>query len=226
MASEREQTEIVWVNVEKLTPAEYNPRRMRPSAFAKLKDSINRFGMVDPLIANENNGMVVGGHQRLRAAIDLGWTEVPVVYTPLTDDEEKALNIALNNAEISGDWETGKLGELLTSLKDTDLLTATGFDEHQVAQMLDRMKKKAAAPVYKLAQKLLEHYDYVVIFAEHETDWMNLRSIFGLETEQSYKKQKIGTGRVVPFSKLIEVLERHGVMPELVAEPEEASKDE
>ena len=47
-----EKTTIVHRSVDDLVPADYNPRRMRPSAFAKLKDSLSRFGMVDPLIVN------------------------------------------------------------------------------------------------------------------------------------------------------------------------------
>jgi hypothetical protein len=205
-------------------PADYNPRSMRPSAFAKLKDSLERFGMVDPLVVNANTGTLVGGHQRLRAAMELGWENVPVIEVELSEDEEKALNIALNNAEISGQWNTPKLAEILTGLKGSELLTATGFDEHQVAQFLDRVRASNVQPVYPLAPKLLESYDYVVIMAKHETDWMNLRSFFRLETESSYKKQKIGLGRVVSFERFMELLTERGVFVE-PPEPEPVSKE-
>lgn len=213
---------IEYVKPEDITPATYNPRRMRPSAFVKLKEGLQRFGMVDPLIVNSNTGVVVGGHQRLRAAIDLGWEKVPIVRVDLTPDEEKALNIALNNAEMTGTYDKGLLTEVLDSLKGTEFLTATGFDERQIAQMIESVKRHTEVPTYPLAARLLEHYDYVVIFATHETDWMNLQSIFRLKTEQSYKKSKVGLGRVVPFERFLEVLEERGVVvPEV--EPEEVT---
>lgn len=214
------------VDIEDIIEAEYNPRKMRPSAFSKLKDSLSRFGLVDPLIVNNRDKrmVLVGGHQRLRAAKDLGFEKVPVTFVDLDDEDEKALNIALNNAEIAGDWDTPKLAELLRDISP-ERRAATGFDEHQVAQFLERLRGTADEPVYPLTPKLLEHYDYVVIFTTHETDWMNLKSVFGLSTEQSYKKQKIGTGRVVSFERFLDVLEAHGGKRPPPPEPEEAAKD-
>lgn len=220
-----EQTTIVWTEIDDIEEAEYNPRKMRPSSFAKLKASIERWGLVDPLIVNKTNGRLVGGHQRLRAARDLGHEKVPVVYVELDDDEEKALNIALNNAELAGEWDTPKLAQLLADLKGTDVAALTGFDQHQAAQFIEKLKD-VAAPVYPLTPKMLEHYDYVVILTAHETDWMNLKAIFGLETEASYKKRKIGTGRVVTFERFLEVLEEQKQLPgRPQATPREASQD-
>ena len=45
---------------------------------------------------------IVGGHQRLSCAIDLGYTEVPCAVVDVDKVREKALNIALN--KITGAW--------------------------------------------------------------------------------------------------------------------------
>ena len=80
--------------------------------------------------------MIVGGHQRVKAAIELGLKEIPVVYLDITENDAKLLNVALN--KISGDWDEDKLTELLAELKffdDIDELL-TGFDEDELDQLL------------------------------------------------------------------------------------------
>ena len=54
-------------NINKLISAEYNPRELTAKQHQDLKDSITRFGLVDPLIVNTNKkrkNILVGGHQR------------------------------------------------------------------------------------------------------------------------------------------------------------------
>ena len=64
---------IVTKNVSELQPAPYNPRleltRDDPH-YRKLKRSIERFGLVEPLLWNKRTGFLVGGHQRLRVLKD------------------------------------------------------------------------------------------------------------------------------------------------------------
>ena len=89
-----------------LLPAEYNPRKDLQSGdaeYEKLKRSLEQFGYVEPVIWNKTTGRVVGGHQRLKVLMDLGYTDVDCVVVELTEENEKALNIALN--KISGEWD-------------------------------------------------------------------------------------------------------------------------
>lgn len=113
-----------------LTPAEYNPRTIGEKEFAALVRGIRAYGIVDPIIARREDGLVLGGHQRLQAAEVLGITTVPVVYLDgLDDDEAAALNILLNNPKAQGEWDMRRLSELLSELdaKSFDA-TLTGFD--------------------------------------------------------------------------------------------------
>ena len=87
-----------------IKPAKYNPRRISESAFTGLVESIKKFGMPQPLVVNKRSGVLVSGHQRLRAAESLGWTEVPVIYVDLEPAAEKALNVTLNNRATQGDF--------------------------------------------------------------------------------------------------------------------------
>ena len=63
--------------IDGLTPAPYNPRHLDDSAFTALQRSIRVLGMIKPVIIADN-GTIVAGHQRSRAARAVGLTHVPV----------------------------------------------------------------------------------------------------------------------------------------------------
>ena len=116
------------INIEKLKPAEYNPRLdLKPGdkEFEKIRKSIQEFGYVDPVIINKD-GTIVGGHQRYKVLKEMGYTEIQCIVIDVDKDKEKALNIALN--KISGDWDKTKLKDLLTELQGIGLAEITGFD--------------------------------------------------------------------------------------------------
>lgn len=98
-----------------LVPADYNPRKISPKAMEGLKKSLAEFGAVQPIVVNERTGHIVGGHQRVKALAALGQVETTVVVVDLSLTREKALNIALNNPHISGEFDDG-LGELLDEI--------------------------------------------------------------------------------------------------------------
>ncbi|MFH2053561.1 MAG: DNA methyltransferase [bacterium] len=98
-----------------LEPAEYNPRTISPAALAGLRGSVERFGLVEPVVWNRRTGRVVGGHQRLKVLQAMGETETQVVVVDLEETEEKALNIALNSPSIAGEF-TADLHKLLAEI--------------------------------------------------------------------------------------------------------------
>ena len=123
-----------------LIPAGYNPRKeLQPGdpAFEALRQSMETFGYVEPVIWNRATGHVVGGHQRLNVLLDMGEAEADVVVVELDPDKEKALNVALN--KITGEWDTQKLDGLLRELSDVDLLAATGFSEEEYEALISRV---------------------------------------------------------------------------------------
>ncbi|MBR3999406.1 MAG: DNA modification methylase [Clostridia bacterium] len=130
-------------NTAELLPAEYNPRKdLKPgdTEYEKLKRSIEQFGYVEPVIWNKTTGRVVGGHQRLKVLIDMGVTEVDCVVVELSEEKEKALNIALN--KISGEWNKEKLALLITDLQGADFdVSLTGFEPAELDDLFkDSMK--------------------------------------------------------------------------------------
>lgn len=125
------------INIKKLNPAQYNPRKnltKNDEEYRKIERSIKEFGYVDPLIVNSDM-TVIGGHQRLKVLKELGYTEIECNVVDLDKTKEKALNIALN--KISGEWDNKKLEELLAELNTTDIdMDITGFSFDEIDNIL------------------------------------------------------------------------------------------
>lgn len=125
--------------------SDYNPRRITPRKYRALKQSIEQFGFVDPIIVNRRtkrlwNGnaqlglVVVGGHQRLRVARELQMATVPSVVVELDGQQEQLLNVTLNNQ--AGEFDEVQLARILARLAESGVdVAATGFSDDQVARM-------------------------------------------------------------------------------------------
>ena len=125
--------EMIKKKLSELVPADYNPRqtlREGDKAWEKLNNSMEAFGLVEPIIWNRRTGHIVGGHQRYAILCAQGVEETEVSVVNLPEQEEKALNLALN--KISGQWDDSKLEELLSELAQQGELALTGFDESEL----------------------------------------------------------------------------------------------
>ena len=63
------------IEINKLKPATYNPRQISKKQYNDLKDSIEKFGLVDPIIINKDF-TVIGGHQRLKVCKELKYKDI------------------------------------------------------------------------------------------------------------------------------------------------------
>jgi ParB-like chromosome segregation protein Spo0J len=89
-----------------LIPAPYNPRQSTAKQEKHLKESLEKFGLVEPIIFNKQTGYIVGGHFRVRELKKLGINEIECVIVDLNEADEKELNIRLNANTGSWDWDT------------------------------------------------------------------------------------------------------------------------
>lgn len=135
--------ELKMLPIEKLNPAEYNPRKkLKPGdpEYEKIKRSIQEFGFADPVVVNKDM-TIIGGHQRVACAKDIGYTEVPCAIVDLDKTQEKALNVALN--KITGEWNKELLADLIQDLQDSDFDTGlTGFDPPEIEQLMSQVYDK------------------------------------------------------------------------------------
>ena len=110
-----------------LKPAPYNPRQSTEKQEKHLKESLEKFGVVEPIIFNQRTGYIVGGHFRVRELKKLGYKEVECVIVDLSEEDEKELNIRLN--ANTGEWDWEQLANEWDSEKLEDWgLDLPGFD--------------------------------------------------------------------------------------------------
>ena len=135
--------ELKVLPVSVLRPAEYNPRKKLKAGdkeYEKIKASIEEFGFADPLVVNADM-TIIGGHQRLTVAMDLGYTEVPCAIVDVDKVREKALNIALN--KITGVWDEDLLAQLLEDIQNSDFdLGKTGFEPPEINTLFNKLHDK------------------------------------------------------------------------------------
>lgn len=125
---------VEYVPVASLRPAEYNPRKWTKEATEQLKESIKRFGIVDPLLVNsapKRNGVVIGGNFRTVVFKQLGIKECPVVRVNIPDlTKEKELCVRLNKNVGSWDWD------LLEDFGE-NFLADIGFSSEELDDVFD-----------------------------------------------------------------------------------------
>ena len=150
------------IKITDLIPSDYNPRIMPENEATKLRNSLETFGLVDPIVINLKNNHIIGGHQRFEVLIDqhlednkifdelnmirlgdIGWVFTDTDLKVESEDHEKALNLSLN--KISGEWDSEKLFVILEELEvnnfDIELTGFDGFDEEiEIKGLLDKME--------------------------------------------------------------------------------------
>lgn len=142
---------VLYVPIKNLKLAVYNPRKHTPEAMTQLQESIKRYGLVDPIVVNgapSRKNVVIGGHFRLKAAKELGYTEMPVVYVNLPDvQKEKELNIRLN--KNTGEWDWDMLAKLTEPF-----LVDVGFSSEELDKIFDVEENPEVFDLEKELKKL------------------------------------------------------------------------
>ena len=94
--------------IARVLPYENNPR-VNDDAVAVVAASLKEFGFRQPIVVDVD-GVIIVGHTRFKAALQLGFTEVPVhVATDLTPDQIRAYRIADNQTATHSEWDYDKL---------------------------------------------------------------------------------------------------------------------
>jgi len=120
------------IKINKLKPATYNPRQISKKQYNDLKDSIVKFGLVDPIILNKDF-TVIGGHQRLKVCKQLKYKDIDCVVLDLTKEDERELNIRLNKS--GGEFDM----DILANEFDIEELKDWGFKEIELGLNIDKI---------------------------------------------------------------------------------------
>lgn len=125
-----------------LIPYENNPR-INDEALRFVKNSIDKFGFRVPIVVDKNN-VVVAGHTRLLACVELGIQEVPTVRADdLTEEQVAAYRLADNKVSEYSNWDFMKLDRELSELGID--MSQFGFEDEDEAEfdgLFDEMEEK------------------------------------------------------------------------------------
>jgi len=183
---------LQWHTVQKrvnnLIPQEVNPRIISDKQMSDLKNSLQKYNLVE-IPACDLNGKILAGHQRIRGLQLLGRgndiIDVRVPNRQLTEEESKQYLIASNS--LGGDWDFESLKSF-----DLDILMEAGFDQIQLAKFWDEEKeaindffdiekeiKKIKKPKTKLGDII--HLGYHKIICGDSTKSETIKRLFGEE---------------------------------------------
>ncbi len=131
---------IEYVEADSLLAAPWNPRKISRDNLRRLSGLLDAHGFVIPIVARRKDRLVVGGHQRLQAnrLREHPDRTVPVIFLDDASDLTcKALNVALNNLDAQGHFDTEALGRLIE-----DLTVQSGDDLKALSQMTALREKE------------------------------------------------------------------------------------
>lgn len=137
----------VFVAVSKLTPWVKNPRKNDPTV-DKAVVSIKEHGWGAPILARRDNGEIIAGHTRLKAAIRMGLEVVPVRYLDLDEIRAHSLALADNRVGEDSEWDKDALARVLLELEEKGAkLEATAFDQEELDALMARLEREAISDV-------------------------------------------------------------------------------
>ena len=108
--------EIIYLSPSELKPYENNPR-INDEAVNMVAKSIKEFGFKNPVIV-DSNMIIIAGHTRLKASLELGLEEIPVIIADdLTEDQANALRLIDNRSSEVAEWDFEKLKNELDNIE-------------------------------------------------------------------------------------------------------------
>jgi ParB-like chromosome segregation protein Spo0J len=124
--------------IDSIRPYPGNPR-INDAAVDAVAASIKEFGFRQPIVVDEE-GVIIVGHTRYKAALKLGMTEVPVhVARGLTPAQAKAYRLADNQTASLSQWDESLLPLELLELQSMNYdLNLTGFSGDELLRLRRR----------------------------------------------------------------------------------------
>ncbi|MEH2709886.1 DNA modification methylase [Bradyrhizobium elkanii] len=133
---------IDYLPTHQLNPRSNNPRTHSKKQIAQIANAIRRFGFTNPILVDDNGG-IIAGHGRLEAAKQIGLSEVPTVrLSQMSEAEIRAYVIADNKLAENAGWDRKLLALEFRYLSDLDIdldLTLTGFELPDIDILIEEL---------------------------------------------------------------------------------------
>tara|TARA_R110000868_G_scaffold43961_1_gene147462 strand:- start:1239 stop:1742 length:504 start_codon:yes stop_codon:yes gene_type:complete len=135
------------MNINEIKSNPNNPRLIKDHKFKQLVKSIQDFPQMlelRPIVIDENN-MVLGGNMRLKACIEAGLTDVPVIHANNLSEEKKKEFIVKDNVgygewdwdDLANNWDAEELTEWGLDIPNFDVI-----DEKEQIDLSDKLKSE------------------------------------------------------------------------------------
>ena len=173
--------EIVYLPPGDLTPYEKNTRKHSPDDIEQIKESIRQDGFSDPIGIWGEQNIIVEGHGRQIAALEMGLDEVPCIRLDhMTDEQRRDYAIRHNATGLLSTWDFDRLREEIAALEieghDFDGLML-GIDELDFPENLDA--DEPAVSDHKINVKFT--FPNYQSYSEHEDELKSLADEIGAE---------------------------------------------
>ena len=179
------------VKIKEIKPNPNNPRICKDDKFKKLVKSIQDFPEmleIRPIVVNDEM-IVLGGNMRLKACIEAGLKDVPIIKASNLTIEQQNEFIIKDNVGF-GEWDW----DVLANEWDSEQLEDWGLDVH-----IDKDKKQSGD--IEFSNELDAESNYIVLKFTKDIDFLQIQTLLGLEStyskRQNGKPWAKGIGRVV-----------------------------
>ncbi len=179
-----------------------NPRTISKADFEKLKRQIKGFPemmKVKPLILDPD-GMILGGNQRYRACIALGWKEIPTETVSWSEIQKQQFIIQDNTH--AGVWDY----DVLANTHDAEDLIEWGVNVPYLDECGEIEEE------VKFSEYLDESNNYIVLTFDNDIDWLSAQTHFNLDSvyskRQNGKPWSKGVGRVLNGAKYLNKIKK------------------
>jgi DNA modification methylase len=158
---------VEYIPIDTLKPYDKNAKIHTKEQIEQIKQSIQEFGMNDPIGIWGKDNLIVEGHGRLMACKELGYKEVPVIRLDgLTDEQRRAYTLVHNQTTMNTGFDIDILNEELENI-DLDM-SDYGFDieiddieegtevkEDEAPEVKDGEPKAKRGDIYQLGRHRL-----------------------------------------------------------------------
>ena len=184
---------IEYKRVDDLIPYVNNSRTHSDEQVTQVAASIKEFGFTNPILIDENNG-IIAGHGRLMAAKKLKLEQVPTITLEgLTDAQRKAYVIADNKLALNAEWDFDLLKIEIESLQEDDFkLDLLGFDVDELNGILgfdDIAEEDEEEPEQDYEDNYKEQYGVIIMCKNAEEQ----EKIFNKMQQNGYEVKVVCT---------------------------------
>jgi len=189
------------IDIKKIVPNDKNPRVIKGEKFRKLVKSVQDFPEMLELrpIVVDKNMMVLGGNMRLKACLEAGLQEVPILIADNLTPEQEAEFIIKDNIGF-GEWDW----DMMANEWDLDDLESWGLDLPNIDDQIDDLEEDEEIELPQSVQ-LEPPREYILIMADpNSVEWEEMKETLKLGMVRIGGYKKGSTFDAVSLERVIE----------------------